>query len=110
MEENTKKKFEELNKWAKEKTIWIKRIPPKTKTEFMKLADEEFECDYGFTLKHLLDFYKGIISHPNQELSARFDLLADEIVEIKKGLVENPEEEETLTAADGSKIRTGGKK
>jgi len=41
------------------KAIYIGRVPDKTKAEFIKLADSEFEGDFGMALKWLMDLYSG---------------------------------------------------
>ena len=61
----------------------------------MELANEEFADDYGMLIKFLLDFRDGILMTPNQalidevnqmeqELSARIDLLADDVNKLKE--------------------------
>ena len=49
------KKWNQLSEAAKKRTIWINRIPIKTRDEFLKLADEEFEGDWGMCLKYCLE-------------------------------------------------------
>ena len=42
----------------KEKSLRISRIPKRIKENFLKLADKEFEGDYGMTLKYLWDCFE----------------------------------------------------
>ena len=80
--------FENKVRQIKEKvgrtSIYIGRIPESTKTEFLALAKEEFEEDFGFTLKWLMDFRKGLLSSPNQILDAKIEILVEEINKIKE--------------------------
>ena len=82
-------------------------LPEKTKTEFIEYANEEFEGDYGFTLKHLLDFYKGIIQNPNQVLSDKIDILADEIKTLQEEKLKK-EKDSGIKSVSGKRI--GGMK
>ena len=96
----------------KRTTIQISRIPEKSKTEFVELANKEFSSDFGMTVKWLLDFRSGLLSSPNEQLSARIDILADEINTLKgrmDKLVEK-KDEKILVTASGKKLRIGGTK
>ncbi len=103
--------FQEQVKIIKEKvgrtSLYISRIPEKSKTEFKELAREEFEGDYGFTLKHLLDFYKGIIQNPNQILSDKIDVLAEEIKSLQENSLKK-EKDSGIKSVSGERI--GGMK
>ena len=85
-------KIEEIKKQVHQTSIHISRIPKNTKTEFMRLAEEEFENDFGMCLKWLLDFRKGLLSDPNQILSDRIDLLAEEVSKMKEVVAKPPPE------------------
>lgn len=106
------KEFEEKVKYIKEKvgktSLYIGRIPEKSKTEFKELAKTEFEGDYGFTLKFLLDFRSGLLSDPNQILSDRIDLLATEVANLKGQVKEKSVKKRKMLS--GREIRTGGDK
>ncbi len=52
------------------KSLHIARVPDKTKTAFMNLADEEFCGDYGMTLKWLID---DILSLDNRMIIAKLE-------------------------------------
>jgi len=59
MEENNfQKKIEEIKSRIDAKTtLHISRIPEKSKTRFMELANEEFADDYGMLLMECLNSY-----------------------------------------------------
>lgn len=84
--------FQEKVKQIKEKvgrtSLYIGRIPEKTKTEFKTYCETEFEGDYGMCIKWLMDFRTGLLTNPNVELSQRIDLIADELVDLR-GLIQN---------------------
>ena len=42
-------------------SIVISRVPGKTARAFKAFANEEFTGDYGMALKHLLDYYVGLV-------------------------------------------------
>ena len=48
-------KLNELALFEKSKSLHIKRIPQETRESFIKLADEEFDGDWGFALKHCFE-------------------------------------------------------
>ena len=89
-----KDKVEEIKKKVSRTSLYIGRIPEKTKTEFIKLADAEFEKDYGMCVKWLMDFRNGLLENPNSVLSDRIDVLAEEINQLK-GMVETKPEKKT---------------
>ncbi len=102
-EKRLKAKWDACSEAAKKRTIWINRLPIKAKEEFLKLADEDFEGDWGMTLKHLLDFRSGLLSNPNEQLSDRIDVLADKINNIENSLKEQEEEPKGPKGADGKR-------
>ena len=86
MEEN-KEKIREIMERVRgnRDSLHISRVPKEARKEFVELANsEQFVGDYGFLLKHLLDFYKGLIANPNQQLVERIDFLAEEINKINQ--------------------------
>ena len=94
-------------------TIHISRIPPQTKSEFMKLAEKEFENDFGFTLKWLLDFRNGLLSVPSQAIFDRIDILAEQVGSLQEqlfSLLNKPEEKVKRKMLSGRIIGKGGKK
>ena len=60
-------------------SLYVSRIPEKTKTRFIEVANAEFEGDYGMLIKWLLDFRDGILTSPNEQLADRIDLLAEQL-------------------------------
>lgn len=79
--------FQEQVNQIKEKvsrtSLYIGRVPEKTKTEFIELAKSEFTEDYGMCLKWLLDFRNGLLSNPNQILLDNLELCADKIAKLE---------------------------
>lgn len=89
-------------------SLHISRVPSETKKEFLALANsEEFVGDYGFTLKFLLDFRKGLLSSPNEELAQRIDVLAQQVVLLQNQFqAENVEiEEEGIRLVNGKTLK-----
>lgn len=111
-EEELRKKFLEKIENIKRTSLSIQRIPEQTKTEFLELAKAEFSNDYGMLIKWLMDYRKGLLSSPNEELNAKIDILADEIAKLNQRISafeSKPAEEKVLKAADGTKIKLGGR-
>ena len=76
-------------KVTKPNSLFINRIPEKTRLEFIKLAKEEFDSDYGFLVKHLMDIRDGLIMSPNTILLEQIEVLAQEIESLKQSKVED---------------------
>lgn len=101
---------EQINKKIKDidgiipRDIHINRVPPKTFKRFKELAKEEFCFDYGMTMKHLLDFYDGIIGSGLEHLEAEIELLREDVEALK---VSNNKEKETsiIKMLNGREIR-----
>jgi len=72
------------------KGLIIGRLPDKTKDWFFNFAKEEFDDDYGFALKKLVDVYQGMFPSQNSELELKIEVLVNKILEIEKKLEENP--------------------
>jgi|TARA_R100001530_G_scaffold2717_1_gene4365 hypothetical protein len=90
-------------------TLFIGRIPEKTKTRFKEIAKAEFMDDFGMLLKKMVDVYDGFYPSGNEEVEAKLNFLADEISSIKNKLKESEEEpEEGRKTLSGRRI--GGKK
>lgn len=87
---DTNEKFEEIKKKVGQSGLYINRVPKKTRAQFVELAKEDFEGDYGFALKFLLDFHSGLLSNPNQMLMDQMELMTQEIESLKS----TPEEKE----------------
>ena len=79
-----KPQFQDIRKKVQATSIHISDVTEDTKKRFLDMSGREFKHQYGWTLKWLMDFRDGILEHPNQQLSDRIDLLADEINKISK--------------------------
>jgi len=96
--------FKEIVLRDKEKRLSISRVPKKTKEEFVALANEEFEEDYGMCLKYVWDnfkMWKMLFENMNYKL--------DNILEIISQTEKKPEQKESITLLSGRKIEKGGK-
>ena len=103
-------KFEAIRKRATEYGLVISRIPPQARNRFKELAKDEFEGDYGMTLKWLLDFRDGILIDPNEKLTQQVEVLVDEIAELKGqfgALEAQKEQENTIRMANGRIVHKG---
>ena len=97
-------KTEEVKQKSNNRSLYIGRLPPNVRNEFLDLANsEEFLGDYGFCLKWLIDFRNGLLSNPNQMLLERIDLLAQEIELLKSNSQKAPEKK-TIMSLAGTKI------
>ena len=92
-------------------SLHISRIPIETRKEFVELADKVFSSDFGMALKWCLDFRKGLLTSPNEQVLAQLDILAQEIAGIKVRLnsSEKKEEHKEIRTVSGKVIRRGGK-
>lgn len=79
-------------------TLHISRIPRKTKAEFVKWCEEEFESDWGMGLKFLWDYFKGILPIPHSEADQKIEILANEISELKQ------QKKKVITSINGKVI------
>ena len=91
--------------------LHISRIPVEVKRDFLTLANgQEFMGDYGFCLKWLMDFRKGLLTSPNQELVDRINLLAEEIELLKhtsgKQAPEPEQKKRVIRSMSGTVIAT----
>ncbi len=71
--------------------LTITDVPTKALNQFKKLANEEFKAKgssahYGFTLKHLLDFYFGKITEHSLIAEAKADEAIKRIESIESAL------------------------
>lgn len=78
-----KEQLEVIKEKVSQGGLYISRVPKKTRIEFIELAREDFEGDYGFCLKFLLDFHSGLLSDPNRMLMEQMGLMAQEIESLK---------------------------
>ncbi len=100
-EEELKEQIKVIKEKLNGQKLFIQRVPKNTFLWFKEFAnDEEFCGDYGFALKHLCDFYKGIIE-------SGIDHLEMEVISLKErldNLEKKPEEKKTRTMMDGKKV------
>lgn len=82
-------KIEEIKKKVEE-GLYLNRVPPKTRKEFIEWCKEEFCDDRGMGLKWLMDFKLGLLSNPNQLLSEQIEFLMNEIEQLKAVPKEEP--------------------
>ena len=91
---NFNEKVEKIKEKVSRTSLYIGRIPEKTKTRFIEVAEAEFSGDYGMYVKWLQDFKDGLLSDPNQILDAKIDALTEEVNKLK-GMVETKPEQKT---------------
>jgi len=97
-----KEEFNELVLKDKETRLSISRVPKKTKKDFVELADNEFEGDYGMALKSIFDnfslwkmLFENVdmkldiiidkLNNPNKEDKERINLLSGKIIKKEVG-------------------------
>ena len=97
--------FEKIKKKVHQHSIHITDVPKETKTRFKEIAEKEFSNHYGWTLKWLIDFRDGILSSPNQNLSDKIDLLADEIANIKQTFDKPKEKKAKIKTLSGKILK-----
>lgn len=92
------------------RSLQISRVPKNTLVKFKEMANtDDFENDYGFLLKFLMDFYLGLVPVGNEHLEMEIQSLRQEIEQLKQSLVVNEEKKSRRTLL-GEKIkgRRGG--
>lgn len=85
----------------KEKSLRISRIPKRIKASFLALAEEEFENDYGMTLKFLWDKFDEYSYFINN-----LDTKLDYLISVSK----NEKKDESGIKAMSGRVMQGGKK
>ncbi len=106
VEEAEKARLAFMEMAKRENSLYMARVPKKTKQEFKKLAEEDFENDFGMTLKHLLDVYKGMMPLPESEVK---DMLREfderlSVVETKLSVPREVKKTKTISFGDGRKV------
>ena len=86
-----------------ETNLFIGRIPKKTKVEFVKLAEADFEGDFGMLVKWLMDFRDGLLSTPNQILMEQMKIISEEL-EIMKTQSAPKKEKKIIKSVSGKVI------
>lgn len=102
--------MEELNRIANKlienkQTLKISRVPEKTKKAFVELAQSDFCDDYGMTLKYVLDFYFGSIPKGTESIDLKIDVLAEEVIALRKDLEELKEKRKSIRMLDGRIVK-----
>ncbi len=86
--------------------IIIKHIPPNILERFLRLSDNEFEGETGFTMKYLLDIHDGIIPtslEQTERAEAKADEALNQLAELK--LDSASEEKKPITLVNGKKLK-----
>ena len=87
--------------------LTISRVPKNTLDLFKEFANEKDFCsDYGMALKHLMDFYIGLVPTGIEHVEVEIESLKEEIMHLKLLIEQKPKE--GITMANGKKIRIGG--
>ena len=83
-------------------SLVISRVPRNTFERFKSFASlDEFSSDYGMALKHLLDFYMGIIPTGTETLETEIEELKTRITHLEQKGVEK---KKVITACNGKII------
>ena len=98
-------KFEQIKERVREKSLHISRVPSKTKTRFMELANEEFEGDYGMLLKKLIEIYDCVYPTGHEEIEERLYQIELKLVQIEQKLNERKEEKPEIKSISGKIIQ-----
>lgn len=70
----------------------IKNVPRKAYDFFIKLCNEEFDGKTGMTLKHLVDFYQGLVPVGTEHLEIMIEELSQRLSKIEQNIEEKKEE------------------
>lgn len=73
----------EVDKHEHFMALCIRRIPEPTRRDFVKLANEEFSGDYGMCLKHLLDFFTGMMPPKDSALLEALNALDQRVSKLE---------------------------
>ena len=99
--ERDMEEIKEIREKIVQQSLHIARVPKRVYKEFTALAKEEFCSDYGLCLKHIWDFYNGLISTGIEHLEDGLERAFVEI-EVMKSVVFKPEEKKVRRRLDGS--------
>lgn len=91
------------DKIIKSQELVISRVPSKTAIAFKEFAKDDFAGDYGLLLKHLMDFYLGLVPTGWEHLEVEIEALKDELSKIKE-LITNKEEDKKLKRLMNGKV------
>ncbi len=79
-------------------SLYFARVPKNTRERFIKIANDEFEGDYGMLLKFLMD---GVVKEDIADLIVRMQELEQRIVRLEN----KPEEQKKgVTLLNGRRI------
>jgi len=82
----------------------INRIPQKTRDEFIRFSEDEFCGDRGMALRHLWDFYTGLLSSNLAHIEAELAELRSDVDSLKTQPVKV--EEKVIKLMSGRELRT----
>lgn len=85
--------------------MYKKGVPLPALKAFQKMSYEEFNGNYGFTLKFLVDFYNGIINAISPELESRIELMERRVQILENSVISKtpePQKPKGIMNADGT--------
>ena len=74
--------------------ITISRVPKKTRKQLFQLADEEFCSDRGMALKHVIDFYFGLVPTGTEHIEHVVEQLKLDVEALKQVVYKKEEVKE----------------
>lgn len=86
----------------KETRLSISRVPIRIRENFISLANQEFEGDFGMTLKYLWDKFED-----HQLFLNNFDIKLDHIIQLSKNEQEDEEEDGVIRTMSGRVVKGG---
>lgn len=105
MSENIEKIKSVIHSDREEKPdLIINRLPDNTKRQFLEFAHAEFCGDYGFTFKHLIDFYFGLIPKGTEHLEIEIEGLKGEVQTLKQVISEIQQQPEASIKLASGKV------
>jgi hypothetical protein len=92
MEEN--EKIEMIRERIGIKTLSMNSVPDSTYKRFIDMANNEFCGHYGLALKHLQDFYDGLIPTGYEHLEIEISRIIEEVEKIKEEMSRQNKEDD----------------
>lgn len=81
----------------------INNVPRNTLNKFINMAQsDDFGGNYGFTLKHLIDFYEGIVPLGTEHLEQEIIAIKQELQELRQNQTPAAEEPKGKRMCDGT--------
>ena len=99
----TSTKIKEMS-YKVEHNIFIGRVPKDTHNWFKTFADEQFCSDFGMALKHLTDFYTGLIPSGLEHLEGAIEVLDERLTVVENSKSESKEEKKSIKFGNGKVI------